>query len=362
MMYKLRTKLAWIFMGLAAVGLRMSLSAYPEVVERYYSRGLFPAIRWAIDYLLGWLPLPLIYPFLLLLLFLMIRQGRRWWKRPYEKLWARGLDALLGIGAFAGGAVFFFLFLWGFNYARAPLEKQLGLELSPLSLSELKEELYYETEQVKRLRSLIPDADTEPISKAMLPASLESVLRGELEQLLERLGFSTIGRVRGMYVYPKGIFLRFGSSGLYFPWTGEGHVDAGLHPLQKPFVLAHELSHGYGFGDEGTCNFLAYLAAIQSENPVIAYAGRLNHWRTLAANYRYYEPEKYREFRESLPLGIQADLDAINEVLLRYPDFFPQLRYAAYEAYLKAQGIEEGMLNYDRVIMLARAWRLSQRI
>ncbi|MCB0572734.1 MAG: DUF3810 family protein, partial [Phaeodactylibacter sp.] len=220
----------------------------------------------------------------------------------------------------------------------------------------------HETEQIKRLRNLIPGADTEPISKGMLPAGMEGLLRNELEQLLGSHGFSTTGRVRGMYVYPKGVFMRFGSSGLYFPWTGEGHVDAGLHPLQKPLVLAHELSHGYGFGDEGSCNFLAYLSTIQSDDPVVAYAGHLSYWRTLAANYRHYEPEKYREFRESLPLGIQADLDAINEVLLRYPDFFPHFRYAAYEAYLRAQGIEEGMLNYDRVIMLAHAWRKSQRI
>ncbi|MCB0582976.1 MAG: DUF3810 family protein, partial [Phaeodactylibacter sp.] len=72
--------------------------------------------------------------------------------------------------------------------------------------------------------------------------------------------------------------------GLYFPFTGEGHIDAGLHPLQKPYVMAHELAHGYGFGDEGTCNFLGYLACIGSDDPVIAYIGHLNYWRTLAAD------------------------------------------------------------------------------
>ncbi|MCB0554044.1 MAG: DUF3810 domain-containing protein [Phaeodactylibacter sp.] len=361
-MHKLKTKLIWIALGLGAVALRALFSGYPEVVEQYYSQAFFPVIRWSIDYLLAWFPVPLVYPFLLLLFLLTIRQVRLWWKRTYANFWYKSLDAALGIGASLSGVVFFFLFMWGFNYGRIPLENQLGLELTPLSLKELKAELNHETAQIKRLRNLIPGATTEPISNNMLPASMESLLRGEVEQLLDSHGYPTVGRVRGMYVYPKGIFLRFSSSGLYFPWTGEGHVDAGLHSLQKPFVMAHELSHGYGFGDEGTCNFLAFLSCIQSKDPVIAYSGHLNYWRTLAANYRYYEPEKYREFRESLPLGIQSDLDAINEVLLRYPDFMPHLRYVAYDAYLKAQGIEEGMLNYDRVIMMAHAWRLSQRI
>ncbi|NBC09743.1 MAG: DUF3810 family protein, partial [Bacteroidetes bacterium] len=90
--------------------------------------------------------------------------------------------------------------------------------------------------------------------------------------------------------------------------------------------------------------------------------GHLDHWRTLAIQYRRYAPEKYREYRESLPLGVQADLDAINQTLLRYPDIMPEFRYRAYDAYLKAQGIEEGMKNYSRVVMLVSAWRESQRI
>ncbi len=361
-MSKIKIKLAWIGAGLAALFLQDVLSGHPEIVEQYYSRGLFPVLRWLIDYLLAWLPVPLIYLFVFGLAYFLVRRIGRWWRRAYEHSWEKALDGLLGTGAFFGGGIFLFLALWGFNYGRLPIEDQLGLELQALTFSELKEEFLHETETIKRLRKEIPNITREPVSAEMLPKRLEKKLRAELEGWLGQHGFSTAGRVRGRYVLPKGIFLRFSSSGLYFPFTGEGHVDAGLHPLQKPYVMAHELAHGYGFGDEGTCNFLGYLACIQSEDPLIAYAGHLNYWRTLAADYLQYEPEKYREFRESLPLGIQADLDAINEVLMRYPDIMPRFRYYAYDAYLKSQGIEEGIRNYDRVTMLARAWRLSQRI
>lgn len=357
-----KTKLAWIGLGIGAWVLRAALSGHPEITEKYYSRMLFPVLRWLIDYLLAWFPLPLIYLFLAGLIFFVVRGVSRWWKREYRHFWHKALDGALGTGAFLGGGIFFFLVMWGFNYGRLPIESQLGLELAPLTFSELKEEFAHETEAIKRLRKSIPGATREPVSADMLPEGLEEKLRAELESWLAQHGFSTVGRVRGRYVLPKGIFLRFSSSGLYFPFTGEGHVDAGLHSLQKPYVMAHELAHGYGFGDEGTCNFLGYLSCIQSDDPLIAYIGHLNYWRTLAADYLQYEPEKYREFRESLPLGIQADLDAINEVLLRYPDIMPRFRYYAYDAYLKSQGIDEGIKNYDRITMLARAWRLSQRI
>lgn len=358
----MKTKVAWIGLGLAALALRYLLSGRPDIIEQYYSRMLFPGIRWLIDYLLAWFPIPLIYLFLAALAFFLPRSILRWWRKPHLHAWQKALDGLLGTGAFLGGAIFFFFMLWGYNYGRVSIEDQLGLELKPLTFSELKDEFAHETEMIKRLRKTIPGITTEPVSEDMLPDKLERLLRDELESWLGQHGFSSAGRVRGRYVLPKGIFLRFSSSGLYFPFTGEGHVDAGLHALQKPYVMAHELAHGYGFGDEGTCNFLGYLACIQSENPLIAYIGHLNYWRSLAADYVQYEPEKFREFRESLPLGIQADLDAINEVLRRYPDIMPRFRYYAYDAYLKSQGIHEGIQNYDRVTMLARAWRLSKRI
>lgn len=353
-----KKSLFWIGLGALALLIRLLLTDRPDWVERYYSRRVFVAIRSGIDVLAGFSPIPLIYLFLLLLLFNI---GRRKWKWFKTKMaWTeRGLSALLGILGFLGGLIFFFLLLWGYNYGRLPLESQLGIDPQALSLEELKEELDIETEKLLASRAVFGLEDSIALTDPALIKGMEPLLRGEVEGWLAENGYPTAGEVRGRYVFPKGIFLRFGSSGLYFPFTGEGHIDAGLTILQKPYVMAHEMSHGYGFGDEGTCNFIAYVSCIRSDNPFLAYIGHLSYWRTLATNYLSYEPDQYRAFRSTLPMAIQADLDAINANLLAYPDIMPALRDAAYEAYLKSQGIEEGMKNYNRVIMLARAWRLK---
>ncbi len=356
-----KRKAIWIGLGIVAVILRWIGGFNPEWIEKIYSRGLFQGIRIAIDYLLAWLPIPLIYPFFFVGLFLLFRSARRWYQSRdtrKQKFIRLGTSTL----SFIGGGVFFFLFLWGFNYGRVPVEQEMQLQLNPLSLDELWHELQDETKHIIRLRNEIPTATAAALDEQQLPPQLERKLRNGLVRQLNRYGYPTAGRVRGRLLYPKGIFLRFSASGLYFPFTGEGHVDAGVHPLEWPFVLSHEMAHGYGFGDEGTCNFWAYLATAQSNDPVIAYMGRLVYWRTLATNYLIYEPDKYREFREKLPKGIQADLDAINENLKKYPDIMPNLRYFAYDTYLKAQGISEGIKNYSRVIMMVKAWRENTEI
>ena len=178
-----------------------------------------------------------------------------------------------------------------------------------------------------------------------------------VEKLLEKLGYPTAGEVRGRLLQPKGILLRFSTAGVYFPWTGESNIDAGLHPVQIPFTLAHEFAHGYGFTDEGTCNFLAYLACIQSDNKLFRYSGQLSYWRYLASAYRRHNREAYKVFFEKLPKGVVADLYDIDANSDKYPDILPRFRDAAYDTYLKTQGISEGEKNYSRIIMLVKSWR-----
>lgn len=354
-----RKKIIWISLGAAAVILRLVLS--PEAIEKLYSRGLFLGIRWSIDTFFAWLPAPLMYLLLPILFFMLGRNAWRWFKTR-ESWKNKIIQASMSTLAFIGATVFLFLFLWGFNYGRVPMEMQLGLEPKPLTLDELKEELRLETQILVDLRKQIPGITDFAFTSDLLPPHLENEIRGVLTSRLQQYHYPTVGRVRGRLLYPKGIFLRFSSAGLYFPWTGEGHIDAGLHALQIPYVMAHEMAHGYGFGDEGDCSFWAYLACANSENPAIAYAGHLDYWRSLAADFARYDREGFRALRKSLPIGIQADLRVIYETLEKYPDLMPRLRYAAYDAYLRTQGIEEGMLNYDRVTMLVHAWRKTKQI
>lgn len=344
----------WILLGLLAVLLSAVLP--PAAIERFYSRGLFQGVRWAFTGLSGWLPFSFVYLLFFVLLGWLVFSLVKFFKNkaPWPRRLLGGLFSLL---AFAGGVVFFFQVLWGFNYGREPLEKVLGISPKPLTVSELRQELDATTAEVLALRSQLPGAGDTTVPAVLVPADLENILRKNLVTALQRYGYPTPGRVRGRLLWPKGLLLRISTAGVYIPFTGEGNIDAGLHYLQLPFVMTHEMSHAYGFGDEGTCNFLAYLACTQSDDLFLKYVGHLYYWRYVAGDYRTFAPEDYKIFWETLPPGLKADLAAIRREMDKYPDIFPHMRDAAYNAYLQAQGIHEGMKNYDRVIMLVHAWR-----
>lgn len=353
---KNKNKWIWIVLGVSAILVRVLFSFSPELTERIYSRGIFVGIRCLLDYTLGWMPFPVVFVFiigLVVFIFYKIRNLMRTHQSILHSITRVGFSLV----SFLFGLVFFFLVMWGYNYGRLPLEKTMGLNPQPLSMEELKTELDFNTQEVTAARRIIPNVSDESIKAEYLSDDLENEIREIVEALLEDLDYPTAGSVRGRMLQPKGILLRFSTAGVYFPWSGESNIDAGLHPIQKPFTLAHEFAHGYGFTDEGTCNFLAYLACIKSDNEFFQYSGYLSYWRYLASSYRRYDRAIYKTYFDSLPKGMIADLYAIDANSDKYPDILPELRNAAYDTYLKTQGIKEGMKNYSRIVILAKVWR-----
>ena len=348
-------KKRWIWIGLGLMTLAIRYIASPDFIEQVYARGLFLWIRRLFDYGVGWFPIPLLYIFYLILIVWAIRSLLRTdWKKLFT--WKGIANWLLSVGAFVGGVLFFFFFLWGFNYGRIPLVQQIGLKAEPVKVEDLKIELENITEKVLAVRKELDPAAAKTLKIELLPDNMESLCRTVVEKTLTTLNYPVAGKVRGRILPTKGILLRFSSSGVYWPFVGEGNIDGGLHPMQQPFTLCHELSHGYGITNEGVCNFLAYIATQKSENAYVQYSGLLCYWRYIAIAYQRFKQEEYLAFRTTLPKGFQADLDAINESLDKYPDILPKLRYAAYDTYLKSQGISEGMQSYSSIIMLVRAW------
>lgn len=349
---------AWgVIFGLFTFGLNALAHQFPESVERWYSRGLFQWVRIGFDESLGRLPVPAFYLFWLAVglfwILVFVRRPRLGDWKPKTVYW---ISRFLG---FSGLIFGLFYWLWAFNYARIPLETQLKLELKPLDSTALWRDLRFETHAIDSLRAILAGADTNALNDRHLwPQHAEDTVRAAVEKWLTGQRFPVSGRVRGRFIYPEGVLFKFGASGVYWPFIGEGNLEAGMHPLRKLPSMAHEMSHGFGFTDEGVCNFIAYVSCAQHPNPYIAYATRLDYWESLAGACMQTDPERYqRTFRPQIPPGIRADEHAIRAQNRKFQEIAPVIRYKVYDSYLKAQGISSGMLNYERVLMWVHAWR-----
>ncbi|MEM9987573.1 MAG: DUF3810 domain-containing protein, partial [Bacteroidota bacterium] len=302
--------------------------------------------------------------------FLLVLGRYGWKKLKHKKTETQTIGSnkwrkrLIGTAAFFSALYTLFYFMWGFNYARRPIQEQLQLPSITADADGLTQEFQAATTALITAYQELPiSPDHEgPVDEAIFPHNLEQHLRTLLTDTLEAMGYPSPGRVRVRRIFPPGLLMQLGASGIYIPFLGEGHLDAALPPVLWPEVMAHEMAHGYGFGEEGTCNFWAVLVTTGSANPAVRYSGYLAYWIEVARMYRRLSPRAYQIARGRLPAGIRADLAAINQTYKTYPGLFPQFYHWVYDRYLKNQGIKTGIKSYSQVVQLRMGWEEKQSV
>jgi len=358
----LKRRLLWIFLGGASFLLHLILGKDSAIAESVYSRGFYAGLRWVWDHTLGFSPVPVLFLIVLAVVlwgawklsrFLSKTRPRRRGRPWLTKI----LRAGLLVASWVGGLVFFFYLLWGFNYNRIGVELRLRLNAVPLDAAALRTEAEWASGMLAETRAAIPGASAAALGPDFLPAGLEAGLRESLSGVLEKEGYSAPGRVRVRPFWPRGWMMRFSGTGMYIPFFGEGYYEANLLAFEKPFTIAHEMVHGLGIADEGGASFFGFLACLSSSVPVVRYSGFLAYASEVLADLARASGEDFRKIAAGIPEGVKADLRAAQENWSRYRGPLQNAGRAIYEKYLKSQGVKEGLLSYDRFVLMVAAYR-----
>lgn len=346
-----------LILGVFAILVNYLFNTFPNLTEAVYYRFFFQILRVIYDHTLGLLPIPMVY-FLFALIVWWIAQRLKDVGDAFKKK-----DGLFkGIGRFLlrtvnslGWVLFMFYTLWGYNYAKIPFEERMDLPTVKADTTQLYREVQSITSELIDLRRTFL-TDTAHYTQSEVPNSLESDLRDIQEVMFNEWGEPSLGRVRIRTLRPSGILLRISTAGVYIPFVLEGHVDGGLHPLQVSFTMAHEMAHGYGYTDEGVCNFLGYLTCMKSKDPQVRYSGLLGYWRYLMSDMRKSMPQTYKQYWKEVPRPIRVDINDISIQMDKFPDIMPAARDIVYDNYLKSHGVKGGISNYNDIVRLVAQW------
>jgi Protein of unknown function (DUF3810) len=348
-----------IVMGLLTLMVHsLSMWICTDCFFRFYEKVVFPSIRFVYDYTIGYLPFPFVYIVFCYLIYLIYKTVYKYVHsqqntRQKLKLIAKGLMNFLG------WVIFLFYFSWGFNYYQSSIEKQLALPDLAIDSVDVMSELAEMTILLNDARSKI-SKDTSKLEMNLDWTSLEQSIRTAQEDMISTWRKPTHGRVRIRALRPQGLLLRFSTAGIYIPFAFEGHVDPGMNQIQWPFTMAHEMAHGYGYTDEGACNFIGFLTCMRSDVPEIRYSGLMGYWRYLFFDIRNRNPELAKQTYETLTKGVKNDLKAIREDLNKYPDLMPVIRDKIYDSYLKSHGVSSGLQSYNEITIQVLRWKKSK--
>jgi hypothetical protein len=304
-------------------------------VERWYSRGIYPVVQRTMTPVSNLVPVALLDVAVLLLLVAVVLVVAR---AAVTEGWRRGAGAaLVLLVKLAAVTYLLFLVLWGFNYRRVPLEEKLDFDRSRVDQPGA---LALASEAVARVNALHAAAHEAQFDRNRLAASFAAA-----EQTLGGATATRTGRPKRSLL---GVYFRAAAiDGMTDPVFLEVILNPDLLPVELPDVLAHEWSHLAGYADESEAGFLAWLTCLRGDS-LAQYSGWLSAYRRAAGALP-------RDVRRQLPRlndGPRADLDAIAARLGRSSRIVRNTARDAYDSYLKANRIREGIENYDAVIQL----------
>ena len=278
-------------------------------------------------------------------------------RSPGNRLYA-GLKAfLVEPSLIASILLLIFMVNCGVNYDRLPFADACGLEVRESSAAELQALCLDLIDSANKLREGLPEDENGVMQLSDSVKDTGETARQAFEVLSK--SFPTLPEGYGT---PKAVMASRGMSylnitGIFFPFTMEANVNVDVVDYNIPFTMCHELTHLRGYMREDEANFVAYLACLASMDKDFNYSGALSAFIYSINALEQADPERAAAVYPHISDAVWRDLNANTAYWQQFETPLAEVSSNVNSAYLQANGTEDGVQSYGRMVDLLLAWR-----
>lgn len=245
-----------------------------------------------------------------------------------------------------------YVFNCGINYGHSSYSVMAKMEMKQYTTQELYDLCFYLTQQVNYY-SKLQDRDSKGImyDKNINEKARKTMVKvGESDSLL-----------RGYYPRPKGVLkseiLSYQQlAGIYSPFTIEANYNKDMPYFEQAFTACHELSHLRGYMQEEEANYIAFISCVNSDYDSFKYGGYIEGWLYATNELLTRDRELYMEIASNVCDEVMTDLEYNNDFWDKYSGKVAEISDKVNDTYLKANGQNDGVLSYDRVVGMMVEW------
>lgn len=344
---KLRTPIMLVMLLLIIGG----ISTQPEWVEKYYSQGVYPYIAGLLSGISSLFPFALGEVVILAGFIVIVIVTFRFILKKRKNRSMMFIDShnsifkVRSIVSLILMVLVAFQVLWGLNYSRLPLKHSLGVEVYPRESRELYQALLWHIEKANVISSGFSREDYQ--TKYDVWTGYEN-LPDEFKLLSQ-----VKGRAKGLV--SSTFFSYAGIAGIYNPFLAEPNINRLQVDYMHPVVSAHELAHLQGIAREDEANFTAVMVCLSHEKEFVQYSGHmLAVIHMLNALYTV-DQDLWEEAVNHISDQVRLDLNRNSAFWDAYDGWFEEASSDLNDAYLKANGLEDGVKSYGRMVDLLLA-------
>jgi len=333
------------FLVLQIVYLKL-IAFFPEVVEQYYSNGLYVYISHFLRIVMGGIPFSvgdLLYGIAILFLLYKLWKTRNSWKQHWK-------TNLLQITSWISVLYFVFHFLWGLNYYREPLFEKMQIErdYSDADLENFTQRLIVKTNEIHF------EITHNKCLKVINPKTIDAIFISSSNgyhnlQKEHPFIYSHPSKKQSLFSLP---LTYMGFAGYLNPFTNEAQVNYKLPRFSLPNVVCHEMAHQIGYASESECNFIGFLAGIKNKDLYFQYSAYSNALRYCLMNIAMKDEAKFISFKSKIHPGIIENYKENDAFWKQYDTIIDKGFHAFYDQFLKMNQQKDGMESYSKFVNL----------
>ena len=342
-------------------------SFFPNGVSEYFSFGLFQYIGEGIRSISGATIVPLgeyIYLIIIILLIIKLIESLFLFKNKFNihSFWHDLLNFGKRLFMKLVQVYVVFMLLWGLNYQKSSLAKSFHLSIdtsySEVQLDALSLDLI---SQLNLIRQDLPDSVIASLNYKQV---FEHTLQ-EYWAIQKSYPFLQVQKP----VLKKAHFPSWGDyigyMAFYQPITGEAIIRTDVPLLTLPFTSCHELAHQMGYASEAEANFIAFVVASKTNDPVLKYSMLLQMFTysqseqlSLIAKTGNFEKWKQIVNRNKTLLNpkVIADRKKIKDFFIQRQQLLLPASTSLYDQFLQWNKQAKGIKSYDEVLLWVIAY------
>jgi hypothetical protein len=308
-----------------------------RLVETWYSGRFYPSLQHVVTPAANAVPFALLDAAVAAILVALVLV---FWRRVRARGLVHGMaSTVVTLVTITAALVLVFFVFWGFNYRRLPLQEKLDYDARRVTRDGA---IALGTHAVAEVNRLYPAAHDPGASRARDGAAA-------FDQAQRILG-SAKTAVPG--VPKRSLLERYfraaAVDGMTNPFFLEIIVNPDTLSFERPFVVMHEWAHLAGYANEAEANFVAWLGCTQGD-AMAQYSGWLAIFEHVAASLP--RPDR-AALTATLADGPRRDLQASAARYARSSPIVRDTARGAYDAYLRANRVREGVASYSEVVRL----------
>ncbi|MFY7811373.1 MAG: DUF3810 domain-containing protein [Flavobacterium sp.] len=331
-----------LFIVIVLVILFKIITLYPELIEKYYSNGIYFYISNLLRMVFGIFGISIGDLLIFILIIYMIFKTYKYLKHQ-EKNFRKDI-----INFFESVLMIFLLFniVWGFNYYRVPLDKKLNLETSysKESLLLFTEKLILHTNKIHR--KITKNNDSIVINHNLETNMYRNAVNDYKNIALDYPNFYFSNQSSKSSLWSIWLSIT-GFGGYYNPFTGEIQVNTLQPNYDMPALLCHEMAHQIGYASESEANFIAVLTTLKSDNLLTHYAGCSYLLKYCLNNI---DPKDKEILKEKINLGILKNYQQDKLHQEKYSTFLAPIMKGIYNNFLILNNQEDGLDEYNHFL------------